>query len=121
MAVKMNNCAICGKEYEVCSTCAKVKSFTPWRTITDTIDCYRIYTVLSSYTKGASKEVTKEMLSSLDLSDLDNFQPDIKAVIKDIMKEEKPKKIFYKKENKNVIPVVEETSNEELTVEDNIE
>lgn len=105
MSQELNaTCDICGKPYRVCNSCKEIKSFTPWRTVTDTMQHYLIFLALSEYTKTKDKEKAKEELSKCDLSELDTFNENIKTVIKEIMAEEK-----------NVETVSEET------VEENVE
>lgn len=82
-------CDICGKRYSVCKTCQTVKTFKPWRTITDTLEHYKIFIALSEYTKTKNKEEAKEQLSHCDLSDLESFPDRIKNVIKEITIEPK--------------------------------
>lgn len=107
MSQELNaTCDICGKKYHICSSCKEVKSFTPWRTVTDTMQHYLIFLALSEYTKTKDKEKAKEELSKCDLSELDTFNENIKTVIKEIMTEEKEK-------------IVETVSEE--TVEENVE
>ena len=92
MSQELNaTCDICGKKYHVCNSCKEVKSFTPWRTVTDTMQHYLIFLALSEYTKTKDKEKVKEELSKCDLSELDTFNENIKTVIKEIMAEEKEK------------------------------
>ena len=92
MAQELNaTCDICGKKYHVCNSCKEVKSFTPWRTVTDTMQHYIIFLALSEYTKTKDKEKAKEELSKCDLSELDTFNENIKTVIKEIMAEGKEK------------------------------
>ena len=92
MSQELNaTCDICGKKYHICSSCKEVKSFTPWRTVTDTMQHYIIFLALSEYTKTKDKEKAKEELSKCDLSELDTFNENIKTVIKEIMAEEKEK------------------------------
>ena len=92
MAQELNaTCDICGKKYHVCNSCKEVKSFTPWRTVTDTMQHYLIFLALSEYTKTKDKEKAKEELSKCDLSELDTFNENIKTVIKEIMAEGKEK------------------------------
>ena len=92
MAQELNaTCDICGKKYHICSSCKEVKSFTPWRTVTDTMQHYLIFLALSEYTKTKDKEKVKEELSKCDLSELDTFNENIKTVIKEIMAEGKEK------------------------------
>ena len=106
MAQELNaTCDICGKKYHVCNSCKEVKSFTPWRTVTDTMQHYLIFLALSEYTKTKDKEKAKEELSKCDLSELDTFNENIKSAIKEIMTERKEK--------------IEETSEE--TVKENVE
>lgn len=107
MAQELNaTCDICGKKYHICSSCKEVKSFTPWRTVTDTMQHYIIFLALSEYTKTKDKEKAKEELSKCDLSELDTFNENIKTAIKEIMADGKEK-------------VVETVSEE--TVEENVE
>ena len=94
MAQELNaTCDICGKKYHICSSCKEVKSFTPWRTVTDTMQHYLIFLVLSEYTKTKDKEKAKEELSKCDLSELDTFNENIKTVIREIMAEGKEKNV----------------------------
>ena len=105
MSQELNaTCDICGKKYHICGSCKEVKSFTPWRTVTDTMQHYLIFLALSEYTKTKDKEKAKEELSKCDLSELDTFNENIKSAINEIMAEEK----------------IEETVSEE-TVEENVE
>ena len=107
MSQELNaTCDICGKKYHICSSCKEVKSFTPWRTVTDTMQHYIIFLALSEYTKTKDKEKAKEELSKCDLSELDTFNENIKTAIKEIMADGKEK-------------VVETVSEE--TVEENVE
>ena len=107
MAQELNaTCDICGKKYHICSSCKEVKSFTPWRTVTDTMQHYLIFLALSEYTKTKDKEKAKEELSKCDLSELDTFNENIKIAIKEIMAEGKEK--------------IVETVSEEI-VEENVE
>ena len=100
-------CDICGKPYRVCNSCKEVKSFTPWRTVTDTMQHYLIFSALSEYTKTKDKEKAKEELSKCDLSELDTFNENIKTVIKEIMAEGK---------EKNAETVSEETVKENVEI-----
>ena len=111
MAEYLNaKCAICEKKYHLCKTCEDVKTFPPWRTVTDTIDCYKIFLVLSEYTKTKNKEQAKKELSTCNLKEKDVFAPHIKAAIDEIMAEPEVKietstKGIKEKEVKNSQPV----------------
>lgn len=81
-------CAICGKKYHVCSSCENARSFTPWRMITDSSACYKIFMILSSYTNGyTSRQEAKEQLQSCDLTHLDTFVSHIRDTIQKLLDE----------------------------------
>lgn len=82
-------CAICGKPYRVCHTCQNIKTYTPWRTVTDTLPHYTIYLAIYEYNKTKDKAKAKEELLKCDLSELDSFDKDIKKVINEILGENK--------------------------------
>lgn len=89
-------CSICGSGYHICNSCLEQKTFKPWRTVADSIEHYKIYLAIHSYTVSKDKEGAKVELEKCDLSGLDNFKQEIKSVIKEIMTEPRKKK---KKEN----------------------
>lgn len=78
-------CTICNNKYEICNTCKSQKIFKPWRTVTDTIEHYKIYLAIHSYTVSNNKELAREELQKCDLTGLESFNPEIKSVIKEIM------------------------------------
>ena len=94
-------CTICGKEYERCNSCEDQKRLKPWKIVTDTIEHYKIYLAIHGYTVSKDKETAKKELENCNLDGLENFNPEIKAVIKEIMNE--PKKKFVSKKEKNVL------------------
>ncbi|EXG87844.1 hypothetical protein K413DRAFT_4745 [Clostridium sp. ASBs410] len=82
-------CSICGKKYHVCHTCSNTISFTPWRKITDTTNCYKIFLILRDYTNGyVDKESTRDLLNGCDLKELDTYEDNIKKTINEILKSE---------------------------------
>lgn len=86
MALENNAiCSICGKPYRVCRTCEEVTSFTPWKTITDTLPHYMIYLVLAEYNIDKNKDKAKKELEKCDLSGWESFDDDVKKVIEVIM------------------------------------
>lgn len=95
-------CSICGKPYRVCRTCAEQKTFKPWRTVTDTIEHYKIYMAIHSYTVSKNKEKAKNDLEKCDLSGLENFNPEIKKVIKEIIAKPKATKTVLKKDETDI-------------------
>lgn len=96
------HCSICGAGYHVCRSCLDQKSFKPWRTVTDSIEHYQIYMAIHGYTISKDKEKAREELQNCNLSGLENFNPEIQAVIKEIMAESKKIKTIPKKEKEPV-------------------
>lgn len=92
-------CKICGRGYHVCNSCLEQKTIKPWRTITDSAEHFLIYTAIHGYTVSKDKEKAKEELRDCNLSDLENFKPEVKTVIKEIMAEPKKSRSTSKKEN----------------------
>jgi len=81
-------CSICGKKYHMCVTCSEVKSFMPWRTIVDTVNCYKIFLILRDYTnKSKTKESAKADLEKCDLSEISTFIPEVKSAVEEILKD----------------------------------
>lgn len=86
-------CSICGCSYTRCNSCNDQKTLKPWKSVTDSIEHYKIYLALHGYSLSKNKEVAKKELENCNLSGLENFKPEIKSVIKEIMTE--PKKMKY--------------------------
>lgn len=83
---KNHICKIRGKTYQACHSCDKIHSFQPWRTITDTRTCYKIFLILNSYSNGyTSRTEAKEQLKNCDLSQLHTFVPHIRKAIDQIL------------------------------------
>lgn len=102
-------CSICGHGYRICSACSEQKKFRPWRTVTDTIEHYKIYMAIHGYTITKDRETAKTELQNCDLSGLENFNPEIKAVIKEILAENRTKgSTKLKKEKQNGLPESDE-------------
>ncbi|MCI8495542.1 MAG: hypothetical protein HFI74_07665 [Lachnospiraceae bacterium] len=84
-----HTCLICGKTYRACHTCDNIRSFQPWRTITDTRNCYKIFLILNSYSNGhASLTSAKQQLQNCNLSQFDFFLPHIQDTIRNILEKE---------------------------------
>lgn len=99
-------CSICGKGYHICNSCKEQQTFKPWRTVVDSIEHYKIYLVLHGYSITKDKEKAKSELQKCDLSDLENFKPNIKSVIKEIMAEPKKNKRTSKNVDEEKLEVV---------------
>ena len=110
MAKEINHwCVVCGKGYHACDSCNETKSFTPWRSLTDSIEHFKIFTVLKDYNNNLiDKKVAKEMLSNVDLSDKDSFKDSSKKLLDDIFKEDivepkvSKKKLDVNRKNENL-------------------
>ena len=77
-------CSICNNRYHVCNTCKSIQTLKTWRTVADTIDCYKIYMLIHDYKNGTlTKEDTHRKLAECTLPQ--TFQPHIKAVVDEIM------------------------------------
>lgn len=87
MAESFNHtCSICGAGYNACSGCMDVKSYAPWRTIVDNIEHYRIFMVLRDYNNQCmDKSLAKEQLVKCNLAGLDDFIPEVKNIINEIL------------------------------------
>lgn len=114
MAKKDNRtCKVCNESYNFCPNCAGVKATDKYRTIFCSKNCRDIFHLLSRHTMNdVAKDEAKEILSSLDLSKLNNFSEQIKVDIDEIMGNNK--KHFKKK-------IVEEPVVEEQVIEPIVE
>lgn len=93
-------CAICNEGYHICNTCKNQNVFKPWRTVTDTVEHYKIYLAIHGFTVTKNKEQAKKELVKCDLSGLESFNPEIKSVINEIMETSVKQKIVSKKRPK---------------------
>lgn len=91
MAEKNNAvCSICGKEYYACLSCSDAMKLHPWKTYTDTQECFKVFQVVRGFSTGVyTKDEAREKLQNVDLKDLNSFRPHIKKIVKDILKEDK--------------------------------
>lgn len=60
----------------------------PWRIITDTIDCYKIYLSIHKYTVGKNKNAARDALKNCNLTSLNTLKPEIVKIINEIRKED---------------------------------
>lgn len=86
MSKEINHwCVVCGKGYHACDSCEKIKSYTPWRTLTDTIEHFAIFTVLKDYNnKIIDKQEARKLLENSDLSGRDSFKESSKKLLNEI-------------------------------------
>lgn len=112
---KINHwCALCGTGYHACDSCSKEKTITPWRSLTDTVEHYKVFMVLRDYKNNViNREKAQELLSGLDLSDKESYKDNAKSVLSDIYMVstvDKPAKVTNKQRGRK--PVNESLSEE---------
>lgn len=104
--VEKNNavCSICGTPYHMCLSCKDSMKLHPWKIHCCSSECYKTFQIVKGFNnKVYTKEEAKDKFKNVDLSNLENFVPHIKKIVKDILKEEpvitkavSPKKKTYK-------------------------
>lgn len=107
------HCSICGKGYYKCNSCAEMKNITPWRSIVDSIEHYKIFIILRDYTnKYVDIKETKNLLEKCDLSEYKTFDKDVVKVIDEILsyKEEVKEQKVIKRNKRNYTEDSEEES-----------
>lgn len=116
MAEKNNAyCAICGSPYHVCMSCIDSMRLSPWKIHTDTSEHFKVYQIIHGFTSSVySKDEARIKLKNVDLRDLESFKPNIKEIIKDILKEEtviEPVVVEIAESEDNMVEDVEKTEN----------
>lgn len=96
------HCSICGRGYHLCQTCSDQKTIKPWRTVTDSIEHFKIYTAIHGYTISKDKGTAKKELQKCDLTGLDNFNQEIKTIINEIMEESEKVKVPSRKRKEHI-------------------
>lgn len=100
-------CSICGKAYHLCLSCSDAMKLHPWKTYTDSQNCFQVFQVVRGFSTGVyTKDEAKKKLQNVDLKDINSFRPHIKKIVKDILKEDKP-----------IVRAVEEVESVKETVE----
>lgn len=99
-------CTICGNGYHMCLSCKDKMKMSPWKMYTDSSEHYKIHQIIYGLsTKVYTEDEALLKLKNVDLSDLETFKPNIKAIIKGILEKEKIAE-----------EVVEKTETEEKTI-----
>jgi len=114
------SCVICDNKYYLCIACERNKSnWKPWKIITDTENCFKIYDVLNKYNfNKISKEEAKEKLGTFDLSGLSTFKESVKKQIEEILEMTNNVETVESIET-TVVDIVEKTPVEEVIIETN--
>ena len=78
-------CAVCGKQYKACLSCKDQKRVRPWKSITDTIGCYKIFLAISKYENGyLTKDETRKQLGEIAFNK-DSLKEPVQRKIDEIM------------------------------------
>lgn len=90
-------CTICGRNYKTCLSCKNLNITKPWRSITDTVECYKIFLAVSQYNNGyISKDEAKRQLEEISFN-IEDLKESVQAKIAEIMSvPESAKKIVSK-------------------------
>ena len=84
-------CSICGSGYHVCHSCKDSIQLQPWKIHCCSSNCYKVYQAVRGHSTGVyTKDEFKTQLKNIDLGNLENYREHIKAIIKDVLKENKP-------------------------------
>ena len=86
---KKNNrkCIICGHSYHFCPTCGEDAGKPTWYFIFDGENCHNIYEVCTQYRdKKIDAKKAYELISKLDLSNIEDFVEVTKNQIKEIIR-----------------------------------
>ena len=118
MAEKNNAvCSICGKEYYACLSCSDAMKLHPWKTYTDTQECFKVFQVVRGFSTGVyTKDEAREKLQNIDLKDINSFRSHIKKIVKDILKDNKAVVETAKNIENTVVEDVVEVKVEETEV-----
>lgn len=86
------HCSICGSGYHLCMTCDDTKTYTPWRSIVDTVEHYKVFLIIRDYENSyIDKAEAKKQLQKSNLDGLENFITEIKIKIDEILLEDSTK------------------------------
>ena len=85
---KLNRtCIICGKRYSYCNNCQRDTGKPTWYFIFDGENCHDIYEVCTQYRdKKIDAKKAYELISKLDLSNIEDFVETTKNQIKEIIR-----------------------------------
>ena len=72
----------------MCLSCKDSIQLAPWKVHTDTSEHYKVFQIIRGYSTGVyNKDEARTKFKNVNLSDLNDFRPNIKKIIKDILKE----------------------------------
>ncbi|MDE6530880.1 MAG: hypothetical protein K2K96_08910 [Lachnospiraceae bacterium] len=78
-------CVVCGRQYRACLSCKNQINLKPWKSITDTMECYKIFLVITQYNNGyTSREEARKQLEAIPYNE-DILSESVRNKIKEIM------------------------------------
>lgn len=115
---KKNNrkCIVCGHEYYFCNTCQDGAIKPSWYLIFHDQNCHDIYDAVANILPQQGKETAKEALDKLDLSNKENFHPNIVKSINEIY--DIAEEVVSKDDVKEVKEITEENDAVKETAEE---
>ena len=97
MAENNATCSICDKGYHLCLSCKDSMRLSPWKLHCCSVECYQTFQAVKGFSNGVyNKDEFKSKLQNIDLSNLENYKENIKALIKDALKEKSVAKVVEK-------------------------
>ena len=118
MTSKKNNrkCIVCGQSYTYCNHCDSDKLRPAWYAIFHDQNCHDIYDAVANILPQQGKEAAKEALDKLDLSNKENFHPNIVKSINEIY--DIAEEVVSKDDVKEVKEITEENDAVKETAEE---
>ena len=90
MGRRSRECYLCGAKYSYCPTCSQDKMKPTWMTEFHEENCKTIFQTCTDFNmKLLTKDEAKNVLSSCDLSNKENFRPSVQKTLATIFMEEK--------------------------------
>lgn len=91
MAERYNaTCSICGRPYYKCISCKDAMALNPWKILCCSSQHYQVHQVIKGRNSGVyTKDEAKNKLKNIDI-DIDDFKPNIRQIVEDILREDKP-------------------------------
>ena len=116
MAENNVTCSICGSPYHLCMSCKDSIKLHPYKIHCCSADCYKVFQVIRGFSSGVyTEDEFKSKLKNIDLSNLDNYRENIKALIKDALKEDEV--VVEVPAVKEAKKTVEVATNENMVIE----
>lgn len=82
-----HRCIICGKSYKFCDSCRKACTYTPWRVIADTPECYQVHLLIGICRREDAGEEDYQNLAYLSAQV--DMTEDVAAVVDQLLNNHK--------------------------------